>query len=242
VIALYHGGPSGHSASVLIALAEKDIAFASRPVDLDSFAQHRAEYLALNPAGQVPVLVEGDRTLTESFFILLYLDEQYPRPALGGSDARARYAVQKWGKYVETHIAPKLAIVRWAASGAAADAECVAGFGRLPPERRALWERAAAGFGSEEADAARTAIAKAAQRIDEALAEGPWLAGAAYSLADIVVFPHVALFEEAGVSPSPALRDWMDRIRARPQVRQALGEPADHRAPVTMGPEFGRWG
>lgn len=242
MIALYHGGPAGHSASVLIALAEKGLDFESRPLDLASFEQHGEAFLAVNPSGQVPVLVEEGRRLTETFFILLYLDDLHPDPPLGGADARARYAVQKWGKYVETHIAPNLAILAWAKEGAALDATTRAAFARLTPERRALWQKAWDGFSDEEVETAQRAVAKAVGRVAEDLADSPWLAGRDFSLADIAVFPHVARIRQLGLEMPAPVAHWLDRVAARPRVREALGEAGLAMAVATMGPERGRWG
>jgi glutathione S-transferase len=239
MIDLYHGGPAGHSAAVLILLAEKDIAFASHHVDLARFEQHGDAVLALNPEGQLPVLVADDRILTESFFILLYLDESHPEPPLGGTGPRTRYDVHKWGKYVETHIAPNLAIARWAQSGSPVAACGSSGLGRLPKARRALWQRAFEGFSEEAVEAARRALAKSADRVNEALAQGDWLAGPAYSLADIAVYPHLAQFAGLGVPLSDAVEEWLARVAQRPAVARAAG---DMKTIVTMGPELGRWG
>jgi glutathione S-transferase len=237
MIRLHHGGPVGHSASVLIALAEKGLEYESDFVDLAEFEELDPAFLALNPSGQVPVLEAGGHVLTEAFFILLWLDETYPDPPLGGADPRARYAVHKWGKYVETHLAPNLAIVRWARRGGAApDAADLA---RLPPERRALWQRAATGFGAEEVERARAALDKALARMVPDLAQSGWLAGADYTLADIALYPHVAQLDELGIGVPAPVGEWLARVAARPAVRQAAGE-----MPVlaTMGPEPGRWG
>ena len=242
MMAIYHGGPSGYSASLLIALAEKGLAYEDHPLDLAAFAQHAPDFLAVNPGGQVPVLREDGRTLTEAFFTLLYLDERYPDPPLGGADPQARYGVQKWGKYVETHIAPNLAIVDWAARGQTPDDAARAGFERLPAERRALWEQALEGFPAEEVQAARAALAKAADRIGEDLTGSGWLAGDGWSLADIIVFPHAARFAALGITVPAAMADWLERAGQRPAVRQALGAQGLVAAPATMGPERGRWG
>lgn len=241
MIALHHGGPSAHSAAVLIGLAEKGIGYEDRAVDLARFEQHREDFLSINPAGQVPVLEHDGRTLTETFFILLYLDDIQPDPPLGGADAGARYAVQKWGKYVETHIAPNLAVLAWSVSGKVPRGETEEGLERLPPERRSLWREAADGFGAEEIAAARAALLKAGGRLAADLADRPWLAGADYTLADIVAYPHVARFERLGIAIPEAVADWLGRIAARPRVREALGETGLIEV-ATMGPERGRWG
>lgn len=242
MIQLYHGGPSGHSASMLICAAEKGLRLDLHAVDLAAFEQHRPALLALNPAGQVPVLRDGDRILTEAFFILLYLDEAYPEPGFGGRDPLARYAVQKWGKYVETHLAPQLAILGWAEGGARPDAAARAGFAALTPERAALWEQAVAGFPDEDVTAARAAVEKGLGRIAADLAEAEWLAGADYSIADMAVFPHAARAAALGIPLPPRVAGWLADISARPAVRAALGETGLPAELATMGPERGRWG
>jgi glutathione S-transferase len=238
VIVLHHGGAMGHSASVLVMLAEKKLAFESREVDLAGFAQHAPAFLAVNPAGQVPVLEVDGRRFTESIFILLYLDEAFPDPPLGGVDPRARYAAHKWGKYVETHLAPNLAMAGWAVRGTAPATRT--GFDRLTPERRLLWNRACDGFNDTEIANARAAIAKAIERAGEDLAEGAWLAGADYGVADIAVFPHMLHARDLGFAMPAPVTAWLDRMAARPQVREALAKGG--RAVATMGPERGRWG
>jgi glutathione S-transferase len=239
MIELYHGGPSGHSASVLIALAEKGLDYVSHPVDLARFEQHGEALLALNSEGQVPVLVADGTPLTETFFALLYLDESHPQPRLRGANARSRYAVHKWGKYVETHIAPNLAIVRWARFAPSVDEGAKQALARLTPERRALWQRALDGFPEEEVNASRAALQRAAERVARDLESGPWLAGPAYSLADIAVYPHLAQFAALDLTLPATVQDWLGRIAARPAVREAAGEMP---AIATMGPEPGRWG
>lgn len=237
---VWHGGRSGHSASVLMMLAEKGLDYESHPVDLHAYEQHGRAFLAINPAGQLPVLEDDGRRLTETFFTLLYLDERYPDPPLGGSDAKARYIAQKWGKYVETHIAPNLALYAWSTGGTAPDEVTRAGFECLTPERRALWQQAATGFPQAEIESARAAIAKAMDRLAEELAAGPWLAGPSYGIADIAVYPHIVRARQQGFDMPTAVAAWLDRVAARPRVREALGGPT--RELITMGPERGRWG
>jgi len=243
MIQLHHGGPNGHCASVLIGVAEKGLDLDLHGIDLSRFEQHGDKLLALNPAGQVPVLRdEAGRALTEAFFILLYLDERFPAPALGGADPQARYMIQKWGKYVETHLAPNLAILSWALEGTPPDDKARQGFAALPPERRALWAQAMDGFPDEDVAKARAALAKGMDRIAADLAGHAWLAGDDYGIADIIVFPQAARARALGVATSAAVSDWLDRVAARPAVRQAIGGDGMPAALATMGPERGRWG
>ena len=76
-----------------IALKEKGLEF---ELAVEKFWERREEFLALNPAGQVPVLLEpGGQVLADSQVIAEYLDEAYPeRPLLGG-DSESRAEVRR---------------------------------------------------------------------------------------------------------------------------------------------------
>src|SRR5205085_2006226 len=65
-----------------IALNLKGLAYEQRAVHLVRGEQRGAEYLALNPQGLVPMLVVGDRRLTQSLAIMEYLEEKHPSPPL----------------------------------------------------------------------------------------------------------------------------------------------------------------
>lgn len=236
---LHHAPGSPHSASVRMALAEKGLDCELVEVDLTAFANLTPRFLALNAAGQVPVLEDGGCVIAEAFFILLYLEEAHPEPALGGADPQARYLVQRWGKYVETHIAPNLALVRWAERAGLRHLPRPALVERLPAERQALWHRAAAGFSESEVSDARTALAKAADRLADALGEHDWLAGPTLTLADIAVFPHAARLAANGIAPPNPVARWLERMAARPG---AAADASQETQWVTMGPERGRWG
>jgi glutathione S-transferase len=240
VIALYHGGPTGHSTSVLVMLAEKGIAYDDRRVDLARFEQHGEAFLALNPDGMVPVLVVDGRPLTETAYILHFLEESFPEPRLDGATPRERYRTHWWDKYVEGHLAPALSILE-GSGGAPADA--ATGVERLPPERRALWTKALeGGFSADEAAGARTALIRAAEQFERALGEAPWLGGEAFGMADILAFPHAERLGATGeVTLGDRTKGWLERVRQRPSVASVIagrsGEPA-----FALGPEAPRWG
>lgn len=64
---------------------------------VDSTMMKAADFLALNPAGSVPVLTEGDWVLTQNAAILGYLADRFPEAALGGDgSARGRAEVNRW--------------------------------------------------------------------------------------------------------------------------------------------------
>lgn len=233
-LTLHHAPGCALSRAVRIGLAEKGLEHEVWTVDTDQFGQLDPAFMALNPAGQAPVLETERAALTEAFFILCYLDERFPDPPLGGADAAARYRVQVVGQLVERAIAPNLALLEWAAEpGPTPSREALF---RLPLERRALWERAVAGFSVAEITAADVGLARALDDCEAWLEKHPWLAGEDYSIADILLYPLADRLDES--MRGPALREWHTRVVARPAIAALEAEPPV----ITMGPERGRWG
>src|SRR5438046_3792724 len=77
-----YGFPPTRSIRVLWTLRELDVEFEFVNVDPTKGELRRPEFLAVNPAGKLPVLVDGDFILTESVAIVLYLAEKYPEKGL----------------------------------------------------------------------------------------------------------------------------------------------------------------
>lgn len=73
-----YGFPPTRSIRVLWTLRELDVEFEFINVDPTKGEHRRPEFLAVNPAGKLPVLVDGDFILTKSVAIVLYLAEKYP--------------------------------------------------------------------------------------------------------------------------------------------------------------------
>src|SRR5689334_19873186 len=85
-------------------LQELDIPFDAVVVDLTKGEQRTPDFLKLNPAGQVPVLVDGDLVLTESVAIALYLAEKYPHKHLLPTDPMQKAEVYKWLLFATTAL------------------------------------------------------------------------------------------------------------------------------------------
>ncbi len=232
--AFYHAPGCALSQAVQMMLAEKRLDHELIALDVTAFEQLDPDFLSINAAGQLPVLAFEGVLLTEAFLILCYLDERFADPPLGGADPAARYRVQVVGQLVERAIAPNLAVLEWAEKGGATPS--AEAFMRLPPERRALWEKAFAGFQVAELTAADVGLARALDDCESWLAGHDWLAGADFTLADILLFPLVARLDEGMVGA--ALRGWQARVAKRPSAALVAAE----RRVVTMGPERGRWG
>jgi len=95
--------------AVRIFLLEKAIALPMQGVDVDGGENRLPEFIARNPAGQVPVLELDDGTwLAESAAIFQYLEEQYPEPPLIGATAEERAMTRMWQRRIERRITEPL--------------------------------------------------------------------------------------------------------------------------------------
>lgn len=102
--------PGSSSMAPHIALHEIGVAFESRALSFHKKETRQPEFLALNPAGQVPVLVVEGRALTEVAAILFYLARRYPKASLlPAGDALAEAEVISWMSFIAATIHP----ARW---------------------------------------------------------------------------------------------------------------------------------
>jgi glutathione S-transferase len=198
------------------------------------------------------VLVHDGRVLTETGFILQYLDEVFPEVPLTPASPEGRYWVNVWIKYVNEHMAPaawKLGIARTIAALGDRRGLVEAALERAPPERRQTWAKAFAGFDAVDLEIARGLLPVRLERMEAALAAHAWLAGESCSLADNVAFPTanalpIVAADLVSASATPRIWDWLERMRARPAVGAALAM-AKTPHPETVfapGPEGSRWG
>jgi glutathione S-transferase/GST-like protein len=255
LIELYHWEPCANSGELLIVLHEKRVPFVSRYVDLLKFEQLADGFLALNPRGQVPVLVHDGRVLTETTLILEYLDAVFPEPVLAPTDPADRYRMHVWTKWADEYVAPALSMIGWHERMAPLfknrDLTAIrARVSLLPQDRRAVLDAALAdSFPEDQLDRARTSLRVVSRRLEEALAASRWLAGESYSLADIALFPMAMSLQ--GLVPAlvsdvstPHLLEWLRSMRAREAVRAALDKARtqDPTRVFAPGPELARWG
>jgi GST-like protein len=196
-ITLY-GVPSPNVIKVAIMLDELDLAYVLRYVAVFKGEQFEPWFQALNPLGKVPVLVDPElgQPLAESGAILLWLAEHHRR-FLPDAEA-ARYEVLQWLMVQMAAIGPMLGQFTH--------------FRLLPP-------------GSEPYALGRYgAMAETLYRaIDTRLAARQWLAGDAYSIADIATFPWAEYIDrhELDRADYPHMQRWRDAINARPAVTRA---------------------
>src|SRR5215475_10353232 len=100
---LYEFGPT-RSIRARWTLQELGVEFESIPVNLAAREHQRPEFLAINPAGKVPVLVDDDLVLTESVAIVLYLAEKYPDKRLLPANIKQRAEMTRWLLFAATEL------------------------------------------------------------------------------------------------------------------------------------------
>jgi glutathione S-transferase len=199
----HFGRNSGNSARSAFALYEARAAFESRPIDVPAGASRGSEYLAVNPMGKVPALVDGATALWESNAINWYVAESHPEAKLLPPTAAGRASVQRWLFFQAAHVSPAATAVNRDLSARHRK------FWKLAPDPRA-------------AEAGRQELARYLPVLEAALAEGDWLEKQ-FSLADIAYAPHLGYLVEGGFDflATPRVRDWLQRLLARPAWQQA---------------------
>src|SRR5215469_678656 len=100
---LYGFGPT-RSLRALWALKELDVDFEFVPVNLLAGEQKHPDFLHLNPAGKVPVLVDGDIIIPESAAIVLYLADKYREKWLLPSGIQERAETYRWMMFAATEL------------------------------------------------------------------------------------------------------------------------------------------
>jgi glutathione S-transferase len=205
-LTLYDAMPSANSERVWMVLFEKDLPYERVTVNLRRKEQKEPEFLALNPYGKVPVLVDDGKVLFESCIINEYLEEKYPRTPLWPADPYLRGR----GRVLVDYALQYLQEPYW-------------------PLRVEMWKEA----GKRDAsivDRQRKTLRELVRYFDDALAEHPFLIGD-FSLADINVWPRFYRLEEYGVLPDPTLvrvNRWLERMKQRPSVRFIEGRRPAH--------------
>ncbi|MEI9965694.1 MAG: glutathione S-transferase N-terminal domain-containing protein [Caulobacteraceae bacterium] len=233
MLELYHADPNANSAKPLFALYEKGVPFTSRWMDFGKWEQHSDWFKALNPNGQVPALVHDGKVITESTVICEYIDEVFDGPPLRPGDPYWRARMRIWTKFVDEYFCPAVSLIGWhigvaRLAKALSDAEFEAHVRTIPlPEQQAKWRLAREGFPQDQLDDARRRVETSIKRMEAALAEHPWLAGDAFSLAEIGAFPMAQAVpylmpEFVGEASTPRVIDWLQRVYDRPAIQAAL--------------------
>ena len=229
---LYHAWASTCSQKVRFALAEKGLAWEGHALSLRDFEHLSDGFLALNPDGLVPVLLHDGFKVCESSVINAYLDEVFPDPPLTPPGARGRAQVAMWSQFVDDVTSPAIKKPSYAANLGPHLHTLDPGFvarmlSRMPSETIAKRWRDAAGTGIAQAeiDQSLAELRRSLHRMAMALAHGPRLVGATFSLADINMAPFVARMATLAQfdlqADWPQVHDWYRRFCSRPAIAHA---------------------
>ena len=99
-----YGTPPTRALRVVWLLNELGLEHELHPVDLMQDEHHQQDFLSLNPAAKVPVLVDGNLVLTESAAIQLYLAEKYPQAGFIPETLEDRAQMHRWMFFLVTEV------------------------------------------------------------------------------------------------------------------------------------------
>jgi maleylacetoacetate isomerase len=204
---LYHYYRSSASYRVRIALNLKGLPYEAVAVDLLKSAQRSAEYLALNPEGLVPVLVEGERPLTQSLAIIEYLEETCPQPPLLPRDPPGRALVRALALAIACEISPlnNSGVLKY-----------LKGTLELDERKVDAWYAQWIGRGFEALE----------KEVSRTTGDGRHMYGTAVTLADVCIVPQMynARRYHCDLAPYPTLRQISAHLEALPEFARAAPE------------------
>jgi glutathione S-transferase len=191
----------GRGFRVVWLLEEMGLAYRLRPVDLLSGVENDPEFLAVNPAGFIPAIQDGEVTMVESIAIMEYLMARYgPTPLAPDPHDPAFPAYQQF-----LHLGE---------AGLAASIYFVVGARNIAPEaERQNWS----------AGQAQRVFDSRLKLVTRQLARSPYLAGETFTAADISVAYALALAKRAGgVVLGQAEHAYLVRVRGREAYKRAM--------------------
>ena len=193
--------PNGYKASV--ALEELGLPYEVRPINLSTLEQKTHAFLAINPNGRVPALVDDGFAVFESGAILMYLAEKTGR--LMPTDLKGRSRVVQWLMFQMGGVGPMMGQANV--------------FFRYWPEKL-----------QPVIDRYQGETRRLFGVLEGQLAQHEYLAGD-YSIADIAHWCWVRSHSWSGVDiePFPNLKRWVDAIAARPAAQRGITVPVPQR-------------
>ncbi len=200
------GTPNGRKVSVM--LEEVGLEYTVRSLQLGKLEQKQPEYLAINPNGRIPTIIDHDEdgfVVFESGAILIYLAKK--TGMLMPEDEKARSVVMQWLMFQMGGIGPMM--------------------GQANVFYRYLDEQIDYAIDRYQAECRRLF-----EVLDGRLSTVEYLAGD-YSIADVATYPWVSTYDWSGVSVDGLdhLQAWLERVGARPAVISGMQVPNPPRLP-----------
>ncbi|HJY81138.1 MAG TPA: glutathione S-transferase family protein [Candidatus Binatia bacterium] len=204
MIKLYDFPRSPYCQKVRLVLAEKDLSYEKKFIDLTKNEQKVADFLRLNPYGKVPVLIDEDEVIYDSTIINEYLEDEYPHPPLMPEQSSERARVRMFEDF--------------------ADNSFTAQAGLLVAELRKPAEQA----DQERVQRYRADLLRVLEFLERHLESKEYIAGT-FSLADLAFAPRLLILPSLGVEIPLRLKNvlaWSERLLQRPSVKQLQQELA----------------
>ena len=197
---LYDGGKAPNPRRVRIFLAEKGIEVPLEPVNMAAMGHRDERIAAMNPLKRLPVLELDDGTaISETIAICRYFEALHPDPPLFGTGAVGTALVEMWQRRIEMHLLLPVANV----------------FRHTHPAMKE-WEVPQI---AEFAEANRPKVHEQLVWLNDELAEREWIAGDAFTVADITGLIACDFMKPARLTIPDELtnlRRWYESCRARP--------------------------
>jgi glutathione S-transferase len=188
--------PPTRSIRVRWTLQEMQLDFDSILVNLPAREHHASEFLKINPAGKVPVLVDGELVLIESVAIVLYLADKFPDKGFTPTSLEDRGLMAQWLLFAATELEQPL----WR----------IARHTRLYPEARRL---------AAEIPLARDDFRDMAKVMNAHLEDRRFVVGDTVCVADFVLAYTLDWANELDLLETfPRLREYLEAMYARPHA------------------------
>jgi glutathione S-transferase len=200
---IFYYAPMTSATRIHWALEELEMPYEKKKIDLASGDQKSAEYLALNPNGKVPLVVEDGVAIYESLAILIYLGERYgvdkglfPKPGMERAESLT------WLVWAQVTLAEAGGRIMRNTSE------------RFPEDER----------NAKAAEAAKNDLHAALAIVERALEGKEYLVGGKFSYADLAIAGYVPFFARIGadLSPFKNIQAWIGRCTARPALAKAM--------------------
>ena len=184
----------------LWAAEELGLPYRHLPIEIGDAGARTPEFLALNPNGRLPVIVDDGFVLFESLAITLYLAKKYSASKLYPATLEGEARAWQWSFWAIAEVDRGVNI--WSLHAV-----------RLPPAERDAALR----------EAALKVVAAPFKVLDAAVAKQPYLLGDDFTVADLNVAAVISRAVEMDLAAVPNLKAWLVRCLDRPAARVALG-------------------
>jgi len=183
------------------------------PIEIGDAGARSPEFLAINPNGRLPVIVDDGFVLFESLAITLYLAKKHSLGKLYPATLEGEARAWQWSFWAIAEVDRGVNI--WSLHAV-----------RLPPQERNAALR----------EEALKVIASPFRVLDAALKEEPYLLGREFTIADLNVAAVISRAVDMDLAAWPNLKAWLQRCLERPAARTALAlkTKADNATPVEM--------